>query len=86
MLIPPLDRTIRVPSANSVNPGSSGHVGIVPGQPHEDLKAPEAHVGAWNITRARILAEPRPSLTMGCGAVGTALSGVVGAALRLAPR
>ena len=82
MLIPPLGGTIRVPSVNGVNPGSSGHGGIDLGQPHEDLKALEVQVRASTGTKVSFHAELRPIRTVG----GTAPSGVVGAALWLAPR
>ena len=82
MLISPLDETIRVPSAIRVNLGNSGHGGIDLGQLPEDPKALEAHVRESNVTKAKFLAELRPTRTAG----GTALSGVVGAASRLALR
>ena len=82
MLIPSLDETIRAPSVIGVNLGSSGHGGIDLGQLHEDLKALEAHVREPNVTKAKFLAELRPIRTAG----GAALSGVVGAASRLALR
>lgn len=82
MLIPPLDGTIRVPSVIGVDLGSSGHGGIEPGRLPEDLKAFEAHVRGSTVNRAKFLAELRLIGTVG----GTALSGAVGAALRLAPR
>ncbi len=82
MLISSLDGTIGARSVNGGNLGSSGYGGIDPGRPHEDLKALEAHVRASTGTKAKFLAELRPIRTVG----GIALSGVVGAALRLAPR
>lgn len=82
MLISPLDGTIGAGSVNGGNLGSSGHGGIDPGRPHEDLKALEAHVRASNVTKAQFLAELRPIGTVG----GVALSGGVGTAMRLAPR
>ena len=82
MLIPPLDETIRVPSVIGVNLGSSGHGGIDLGQLHEDLKALEAHVRESNVTKAKFLAELRPTRTAG----GTAPESAVGAASRLALR
>ena len=82
MLISPLDGTIRVPSVIGANLGSSGHGGIDLVRLHEDLKALEAHVREPNVTKAKFLAELRPIRTVG----GTALSGVVGAASRLALR
>ena len=82
MLIPPLDGTIRVPSANGADLGGSGYGGIDLGQLHEDLKALEAQVRELNVNRAKFLAESRPSRTVG----GAGLSGVVGAALRVRRR
>ncbi len=82
MLVPLLDGTVHVPSVNGGNLGSSGYGGSGPGLLHEDLKALKAHVGGSNVTKAKFLAELRPIGTVG----GTALSGVVGAASRLAPR
>ena len=82
MLIPPLDGTVHVPSVIGVDRGGSGHGGIDVAPPHEDLKALEAQVRESNVTEAQFLAEPRPIRTVG----GIGLSGVVGAALRVAPR
>ena len=82
MLIPPLDGTVHVPSAIGVDRGGSGHGGIDVAPPHGGLKALEAQVRESNVTKAKFLAELRPIRTVG----GAALSGVVGAALRVAPR
>lgn len=82
MLISPLDGTIGARSVHGGNLGGSSYGGIDPGRPHEDLEALEAHVRESTGTKAKFLAELRPIRTVG----GTALSGVVGAALRLAPR
>ncbi len=82
MLVPPLDGTVKVPSVIGADFGSSGYGGIDLGQPHEDLKPLEAHVRGSTVNRAKFLAELRPIGT----AVGTALSGAVGAALRVALR
>ena len=73
MLIP----TIHVPSVIGVDRGGSGHGGIDLGQPHRGLKALEARGRESNVTEAEFLAELRPVRTVG---------GVVGAALRVAPR
>lgn len=82
MLIPPLDGAIRVTSVFGANRGSYRHGGLDLVQLHEDLKALEAHVRESYVTKAKILAELRPIWTVVCGAVGIALFGVVGAALR----
>ncbi len=86
MLVPLLGGTVHVPSVIGADLGGSGsgsgYSGIDLGRPHEDLKAPEAHVGGSNFTKAQFLAELRPIRTVG----GTALSGVVGAALGVGPR
>ena len=79
MLIQPLDGTIRVPRALGGNLGRNGQGATDLAQPHEKLKALEAHVRALYVTRATFLAELRPIRSALCGAVGTPRAGVGGA-------
>ena len=78
MLIPPLDGTIRVPRASGVNVGRYGQGATDLAQPHEKLKALEAHVRASCVTEATFPAKLRSIRTVLCGAVEPALSGVMG--------
>ena len=86
MLISPLGGTIRVTSVFGADRGRYRHGGLDPAQRHEDLEALEANVRESCGTKAKILAELRPIRTVVCGAVGSALFGVAGAALRQVPR
>ncbi len=86
MLVPPLDGVVRVTGVFGADRGRYRHGGLGPAQRHEDLEALEAHVRESYVTKAKILAELRPIRAVVCGAVGSALIGVVGAALRQAPR
>ena len=79
MLVPPLDGTIRVPRDSGVNLGRYGQGATDLAQPHEKLKALEAHVRASCVTETTCLAKLRPIRKVLCGAVGTARAGVVGA-------
>lgn len=86
MLIPPLGEVFRITRVFGADRGRYRHGGLDPAQLHEDLEALEAHVRESCVTKAKILAELRPIRTVGCGAVGSALFGVAGAALRQVPR
>ena len=59
----------------------SAQTGLDLAQLHEKLKAIEAHVRASCVTEATFPAKLRSIRTVLCGAVGPALSGVVGAGL-----